>query len=82
MEMIKRDTRFVMGRNLRHLRQMSPDFDESGLDVYSKPYKVIPAEDEWRAPFIQELIDARKTGPFDETTNEDLTVICDYLCQS
>ena len=82
MEMIKRDTRSVTGRNLRHLKQMSPDFDESGLDVYSKPYKEIPEEEEWRVPFIQELIEARKTGPFDETTKEDLVEICDYVCQS
>ena len=68
MEMIKRDTRSVTGRNLRHLRQMSPDFDESRLDVYSKPYKVIPVEDEWRVPFIQELIEGKKSVPFDETT--------------
>ena len=61
MEMIKRDTRSVTGRTLRHLKQMSSDFDESGLDVYSKPYKEIPEEEEWRVPFIQELIEARKT---------------------
>ena len=82
MEMIMLDTRSVTGRNLRHLNLMTENCDTSQLDVYSKPYKAIPIEDEWRVPFVQELMNAKKTGPFDEITREDLNEICDYVCQS
>ena len=82
MDLVKHDTRSVTGRNLRHLRLMSANFDEKELDVYSEPYKTTPEADTWRAPFIKELMEARRAGPFDSTTRENLEEICDYVCQS
>ena len=82
MDLIKNDTRSVTGRNLRHLRLMSANFDETELDVYSKPYKEIPVEDKWRPTFIEELMDAKRTGQHDSSTIEDLEEICNYVCQS
>ena len=82
MDLVKSDTRSVTGRNLRHLRLMSANFDETELDVYGRPYKEIPEEDKWRPQFIKELMNARRAGPFDSSTREDLQEICDYVCQS
>ena len=68
---------------LRCLRSlMSANFDETELDVYGRPYKEIPEEDKWRPQFMKELMNARRAGPFDSSTREDLQEICDFVCQS
>ena len=80
METIMFDTRSVTGRNLRHLKLMTENWDESEIDVYRNPYSAIPVGEEWRVSFLQELMNAMKTGPLDEKRN--MNEICDYVCES
>ena len=86
MDLIKRDTRSVKQILWDEIFAISSKCHQTLTNLDStctaSRYKEIPAEEERRVPFIQELIEARKTGPFDETTKEDLVEICDYVCES
>ena len=56
---------------MRRVVETLANFDESGLDVYEKPYKEILAKDEWRASLMKELMETKKIVLFDNTTVED-----------
>ena len=82
LNLVRNDVRSVTGRNLRHLKMKTSNFDEKELDVHDKPYKEVPTEEMWRLPLAFEIIATRCGDITTILSKEDLDILADHVCGS
>ena len=81
LELVKRDVRSTTGKNLRHLKLKTQNFNEKDIDVYETPYDPIPEEEEWRISLAQEIISAKCGELSLNLTNEEVDDLAEYVCE-
>ena len=73
---IENDVRSTTGKNLRTLRLKSVD----GKNVYDKPYKEMPENDQWRLSMAKELMEIKCGEKSVDMINKEVDKIVDYVC--
>ena len=80
LDLVKEDVRSTTGKNLRHLRMKTVNFNEKELDVYKDPYKPIPSNDTWRISMVKEIIDIRCGDRPTNLSKKEVDDLADYVC--
>ena len=73
---IENDVRSTTGKNLRTLRLKSVDCK----NVYDKPYKEMPENDQWRLYMAKELMEIKCGEKSVDMINKEVDKIVDYVC--
>ena len=76
----KMDVRSTTGKNLRYLMLKTANLTKEELDAYDEPYKVVPAEEIWRIPMIEELVGIRNGERSIELTTSEIDNLIEYAC--
>ena len=86
LNVIKKDTRSITGNNLRQILLLIDKTNIDDLcsqDALSIEYKEVPENEEWRIPFVKELINIRHGDlKVDGFSVEELAEILNDICIS
>jgi len=80
LDLVKEDVRSTTGKNLRHLRMKTVNFNEKELDVYKDPYKPIPSNDTWRISMVKEIMGIRCGDRSTNLSKKEVDDLADYVC--
>ena len=86
LRVIENDTRSTTGNNIRNILRLTQRVkieDVSKHDIQNICYCPIPNNEEWRIPFIKEIIEARNSSvEVVGFTSDELSDILEYLCSN